>query len=97
MLLGRAVSRSALVLAKWLASTVTLVVGLVLAGPLCWACRALLFEPLPLGAFALLNLLLRVSDHESSPINASRNHSSSAVLLFFAHPRGAWLFSQQQP
>jgi ABC-2 type transport system permease protein len=60
MLLVRPVPRAALVLAKWLASTATLVAGVLLAGFFCWAYTALLFEPLPVLPFALLNLLLVV-------------------------------------
>jgi len=60
MLLVRPVSRSALVLAKWLTSTATLAIGLLLAGLLCWAYTALLFGPLPVVRFAQLNLLLLI-------------------------------------
>jgi len=58
MLLVRPVSRTAFVLAKWLVSAAILAAGLLLAGVFCWAYTAILFGPLPVGPFALLNLLL---------------------------------------
>lgn len=60
MLLSKPVSRSALVLAKWLAGMTLLLVGLLVDGLACLAYTAVLFEPLPLGAFITMNLLMLV-------------------------------------
>ncbi len=60
MLLTKPVSRSAVVLAKWLTGMTVLLAGLLVDGFACLAYTAVLFEPLPFGAFWVLNLLLVV-------------------------------------
>ena len=60
MLLTKPVSRSAVVLAKWLAGMSIVVAGLIADGLACLAYTAVLFEPIPFGAFWALNLLLLV-------------------------------------
>jgi ABC-type transport system involved in multi-copper enzyme maturation permease subunit len=59
--LTKPVSRSAVVLAKWLAGMTILLAGLIMDGLACLAYTAVLFEPLPFGAFWILNLLLLVA------------------------------------
>jgi ABC-2 type transport system permease protein len=61
MLLTKPVSRSAVILAKWLAGMITLLAGLLVDGFACLAYTVVLFEPLPFGAFWILNLLLFVT------------------------------------
>jgi len=58
MLLTKPVSRSAVILVKWLAGMTTVLVGLVAAGLACLAYTLVLFEPLPFGSFWSMNLLL---------------------------------------
>jgi ABC-2 type transport system permease protein len=60
MLLTKPVSRSAVILAKWLTGMTILLAGLLVDGLACLAYTVVLFEPLPLGAFWTLNLLLFV-------------------------------------
>jgi ABC-2 type transport system permease protein len=60
MLLTKPVSRSAVILAKWLAGMIILLAGLLVDGLACLAYTVVLFEPLPFGAFLALNLLLFV-------------------------------------
>ena len=60
MFLTKPVSRSAVVLAKWLAGMSIVVAGLIADGLACLAYTAVLFEPIPFGAFWALNLLLLV-------------------------------------
>jgi len=60
MLLTKPVSRSAVILAKWLTGMTIVLVGLLVDGLACFAYTVVLFEPLPLGAFWTLNLLLLV-------------------------------------
>jgi ABC-2 type transport system permease protein len=61
MLFTKPVSRSAVVLAKWLAGITTLTLGLVLGGICCLVYTAILFEPLPVGKFLILSLFLLIS------------------------------------
>ena len=60
MLLTKPVSRSAVILAKWLAGMTILLTGLLVDGLACLAYTLVLFEPLPFGDFWTLNLLLLV-------------------------------------
>jgi ABC-2 type transport system permease protein len=60
MLLTKPVSRSAVILAKWLAGMALLLAGLVVDGLVFLAYTAILFEPLPFGLFWIMNLLLFV-------------------------------------
>jgi len=60
MLLTKPVSRSAVILAKWLAGMTILLTGLLVDGLACLAYTLVLFEPLPFGAFWTMNLLLLV-------------------------------------
>jgi len=60
MLLTKPVSRSAVILAKWLAGMTILLAGLLVGGLACLAYTVVLFEPLPFGAFWVMNLLLFV-------------------------------------
>ncbi len=60
MLLTKPVSRSAVILAKWLVGMTVVLAGLVADGLACFAYTVVLFEPLPFGAFWILNLLLLV-------------------------------------
>jgi ABC-2 type transport system permease protein len=60
MLLTKPVSRSAVILAKWLTGMIILLAGLLVDGLACLAYTAVLFEPLAFGAFCILNLLLLV-------------------------------------
>jgi ABC-2 type transport system permease protein len=60
MLVTKPVSRSAVVLAKWLAGITILLAGLFVGSLACMAYTLVLFEPLPFGAFLNLNLLLFV-------------------------------------
>jgi ABC-2 type transport system permease protein len=61
MLLTKPVSRSAVVLAKWLSGMTILLAGLIVDGLAFLAYTAVLFEPLSFGAFWILNLLLLVA------------------------------------
>ena len=61
MLLTKPVSRSAVILAKWLAGMTVLMTGLLVDALACLAYTAVLFEPLPFGTFWIMNLLLLVS------------------------------------
>ncbi len=61
MLLTKPVSRSAVILAKWLAGMTIVLAGLIADGLACLAYTAVLFEPMPFGAFWTLNLLLLVT------------------------------------
>lgn len=58
MLLTRPVSRSAVILAKWLVWAVTLLTGLAIGGLMGWLYTLILFEPLPVIPFLQLNLLM---------------------------------------
>jgi ABC-2 type transport system permease protein len=60
MLLTKPVSRSAVVLAKWLTGMTSILAGLLVDGLACLAYTVVLFEPLPFGAFWTMNLLLLV-------------------------------------
>jgi ABC-2 type transport system permease protein len=60
MLVTKPVSRSAVVLAKWLTGMTMVLAGLLVDGLACLAYTVVLFEPLPFGAFWTLNLLLLV-------------------------------------
>ena len=60
MLLTKPVRRSALILSKWLAGMGLILTGLLAGGLGCFAYTAVLFKPLPFGAFWTLNLLLAV-------------------------------------
>jgi ABC-2 type transport system permease protein len=60
MLLTKPVSRSAVVLAKWLAGMTVLLAGLLVDGLACLAYTLVLFESLPFGLFWIMNLLLLV-------------------------------------
>ena len=60
MLLTKPVSRSAVILAKWLTGMTILLAGLLVDGLACLAYTAVLFEPLPFGTFWVMNLLLLV-------------------------------------
>jgi ABC-2 type transport system permease protein len=60
MLLTKPVSRSLVVLAKWLAGMTIVLAGLLVDGLACLAYTAVLFEPLAFGPFWTLNLLLLV-------------------------------------
>jgi ABC-2 type transport system permease protein len=60
MLLTKPVKRSAVVLSKWVVGLISVLAGLILGGLGCTIYTAVLFEILPLGQFALLNLLLLV-------------------------------------
>jgi ABC-2 type transport system permease protein len=60
MLLTKPVSRSAVILAKWLTGMTILLAGSLVGGLACLAYTAVLFEPLPFVAFWTLNLLLLV-------------------------------------
>jgi len=60
MLLTKPVSRSAVILAKWLAGMTILLAGLLVDGLACLAYTVVLFEPLPFGAFWILNLFLLI-------------------------------------
>jgi ABC-2 type transport system permease protein len=61
MLLTKPISCSAVILAKWLAGMTMLLAGLLVDGLACLAYTAVLFEPLPFGAFWILNLLMLVN------------------------------------
>ena len=61
MLLTKPVSRSAVVLAKWLTGMTVALAGLLVDGLACLAYTAVLFDPIPFGAFWTLNLLLLVT------------------------------------
>ncbi len=61
MLLTKPVSRSAVVLAKWLTGMPVALAGLLVDGLACLAYTAVLFDPIPFGAFWTLNLLLLVT------------------------------------
>jgi ABC-2 type transport system permease protein len=61
MLLTKPVSRSAVILAKWLSGMIILLTGLLVGGLACLAYTAVLFAPIPFGAFWTLNLLLFVT------------------------------------
>jgi len=61
MLLSKPVSRSAVILAKWLTGMAILLGGLLVDGLACLAYTLVLFEPLPFGAFWIMNLLLFVT------------------------------------
>jgi ABC-2 type transport system permease protein len=60
MLLTKPVSRSAVILAKWLSGMTIVLTGLLADGLACLAYTAVLFEPIPFVAFWTLNLLLLV-------------------------------------
>lgn len=60
MLLTKPVSRSAVILAKWLVGMTVVLAGLLVDGLVFLAYTVVLFEPLPFGAFWILNLLLLV-------------------------------------
>ena len=60
MLLTKPVSRSAVILAKWVAGMTIVLVGLVADGLACLAYTAVLFSPIPFGEFWLLNLFMLV-------------------------------------
>ena len=60
ILLTKPVSRSAVILAKWLAGMTIVLAGLLVGGLACFAYTVVLFEPLPFGAFWVMNLLLFV-------------------------------------
>lgn len=60
MLLTKPVSRSAVILAKWLTGMTIIAAGLAVDGLACFAYTAVLFEGLPVGPFLLMNLLLVV-------------------------------------
>lgn len=60
MLLAKPVRRSNVILAKWLAVMVVMAAGLLLGGMAGAFYTALLFDPLPVGEFILLNALLGV-------------------------------------
>ena len=60
MLLTKPVSRSAVLLAKWLAGMTIVLAGLLVGGLACLAYTVVLFEPLPFGAFWILNLFLLI-------------------------------------
>lgn len=60
MLLTKPVSRSAVILAKWLTGMTIVLAGLLVDGLACLAYTVVLFEPLPFGAFWIMNLLLFV-------------------------------------
>ena len=60
MLLTKPVRRSAVILAKWLAGMGLIVAGLIVDALGCLAYTAVLFAPLPFGAFWTMNLLLAV-------------------------------------
>jgi ABC-2 type transport system permease protein len=60
MLLTKPVSRSAMILAKWLAGMGTLLAGLIVDSLGCYIYTYVLFQALPLNAFLALNLLLWV-------------------------------------
>ena len=61
MLITKPVSRSAVILAKWLTGMTILLAGLIVDGIACLAYTFVLFEPLPFGAFWIMNLLLFVT------------------------------------
>jgi ABC-2 type transport system permease protein len=60
MLLTKPVSRSAMILAKWLSGMTIVLAGLLADGLACLAYTAVLFEPIPFVPFWTLNLLLLV-------------------------------------
>ena len=60
MLLTKPVSRSAVLLAKWLVGMTIVLAGLLVGGLACLAYTVVLFEPLPFGAFWILNLFLLI-------------------------------------
>jgi ABC-2 type transport system permease protein len=60
MLLSKPVSRSAVILAKWLAGMGCLGAALAVGGLACLVYTAVLFEMLPIGAYWLMSLLLWV-------------------------------------
>jgi ABC-2 type transport system permease protein len=60
MLLTKPVSRSTVILAKWLTGMTIVLIGLLLDGFACLAYTIVLFEPIPFGAFWTLNVLLLV-------------------------------------
>jgi len=60
MLLTKPVSRSAVVLTKWLTGMTIVLAGLLVDGLACLAYTVVLFEPLPFGAFWTMNMLLLV-------------------------------------
>ena len=61
MLLTKPVSRSAVILAKWLTGMTVVLAGLLVDGLACLAYTVVLFAPIPFGAFWTLNLLLLVT------------------------------------
>jgi ABC-2 type transport system permease protein len=60
MLLSKPVSRSAVILAKWLTGMTILLAGLLVDGLACLVYTVVLFESIPLVAFWIMNLLLFV-------------------------------------
>jgi ABC-2 type transport system permease protein len=60
MLLTKPVTRSSVVISKWLAGMTVILAGLVVDSLACLAYTAVLFEPLPLLPFLFANLLLLV-------------------------------------
>jgi ABC-2 type transport system permease protein len=60
LILTRPVSRGTFILAKFAALKVTFAASLLLSALGCWYYTTLLFEPLPWGAFLLLNGLMLV-------------------------------------
>jgi ABC-2 type transport system permease protein len=60
MLLTKPIGRSAVILSKWLVGMGLILAGLLAGGFGCLAYTAVLFEPLPFGAFWTLNLLLAI-------------------------------------
>jgi len=60
MLLTKPVSRTAVILAKWVAGMTIVLAGLVADGLACLAYTAVLFSPIPFGEFWLLNLFMLV-------------------------------------
>ena len=60
MLLTKPVSRSAVLLAKWLAGMTIVLAGLLVGGLACLAYTVVLFEPLPFITFWILNLFLLI-------------------------------------
>ena len=61
MLLTKPVSRSAVILTKWLSGITIVMAGLLADGLACLAYTAVLFEPIPFVAFWTLNLFLFVT------------------------------------
>jgi ABC-2 type transport system permease protein len=60
MLLTKPVSRSLVILAKWLAGMTIVLAGLIVDGLACLAYTVVLFEALPFGTFWILNLFLLI-------------------------------------